>query len=157
MFESSLNQKEPRIQWPMLAALLGLMILGAAFIYSATSVNESAQQLAWYRQPYCKQMIFYGIGSALALGICLIDYRRIARWSLVIYWITIALLVAVLIPNIGSTHGWGARRWIDLGPFQMQPSELSKIGFILAMANFLSRPPEELRVPGVFLKALGLT
>jgi rod shape determining protein RodA len=156
MFEISLNQRESRIEWQMLVALLGLMILGAAFIYSATSVTESARQLAWYRQPCFKQIIFYVIGSGMALGICLIEYRRIARWSPVVYWATIVLLLAVLIPKIGSTHGWGARRWIDLGPFQMQPSEFAKIGFILAMANFLSRPAEELRVPGVFLKALGM-
>ncbi|MCI0539954.1 MAG: rod shape-determining protein RodA [Verrucomicrobiales bacterium] len=156
MFETTLNQRESRIEWPMFAALFGLMILGALFIYSATSVNESAKQLAWYRQPHFKQIIFYGIGLGLAGGICLIDYRRIARWSLVIYWLTIVLLVAVLIPMIGTTHGWGARRWIDLGPFQMQPSELAKIGFIFALANFLSRPPEELRIPGLFLKALGM-
>jgi len=61
MFESSLNQREPRTKQQMLVALLGLMILGAAFIYSATSVNESARQLAWYRQPCFKQVVFYVI------------------------------------------------------------------------------------------------
>src|SRR5438477_59531 len=114
MFETSLNQRESRIEWPMLVALIGLMILGAAFIYSATSVNELARQVASYRQPFFKQIIFYLIGAGMGLGICLLDYRRIGRWSLVVYWATIVLLVMVLIPKIGSTHGWGARRWIDL-------------------------------------------
>jgi rod shape determining protein RodA len=49
-----------------------------------------------------------------------------------------------------------ARRWIDLGVFQFQPSEFMKLAFILAQAHFLSRPAEELRLPSVFLKALGL-
>ena len=62
----------------------------------------------------------------------------------------------MLIPHIGSTHGWGARRWIDLGPFQFQPSEFAKLAFILAAANFLSRPPDELRQPAIFWKAIGL-
>jgi rod shape determining protein RodA len=64
--------------------------------------------------------------------------------------------VAVLIPGIGTTHGWGARRWIDLGPLQFQPSEFAKIAFIFALANHLSRPPQELSQPGLFFKSLGL-
>jgi len=47
-------------------------------------------------------------------------------------------LVAVLIPHIGTTHGWGGRRWIDLGPFPIS-ERISKLAFILAAANFLSR------------------
>jgi rod shape determining protein RodA len=65
--------------------------------------------------------------------------------------------VAVLIPGIGVTHGWGARRWIDFGPFQSQPSEFAKLAFIMAQAHFLSRPVEELRSAKIFWKSLGLT
>jgi rod shape determining protein RodA len=61
----------------------------------------------------------------------------------------------VLIPHIGSMR-FGARRWIDFGPFQFQPSEFAKLAFILAAANFLSRPPEELREPMIFWKGIGL-
>jgi len=61
-----------------------------------------------------------------------------------------------LIPGIGTTHGWGARRWIDLGFFQFQPSEFAKLAFILAQAHFLSRPIDELRVALNFGKCLGL-
>jgi rod shape determining protein RodA len=68
----------------------------------------------------------------------------------------ILCLVAVLIPFIGQTHGWGARRWIDLPFFQFQPSEFAKLAFILAGANFLSRPPDELKQPEVFWQGIGL-
>src|SRR6185436_16897128 len=88
--------------------------------------------------------------------ICVLDYRSLCRWALVVYWATVVTLILVLIPHIGTTHGWGAQRWIDLGPFQFQPSEFAKIGFILAFANFLSRPVEELRVPMNFFKCLGM-
>ena len=94
------------------------------------------------------------LGAAAA--VCLMDYHTLARWSFVAYWATILCLVAVLIPHIGSTHGWGARRWIDLGLFQFQPSEFAKLAFILAAANFLSRPPDELKQPVNFWKAIGL-
>jgi rod shape determining protein RodA len=88
--------------------------------------------------------------------LCLVDYRSISRWAFVLYWLTILLLIAVLIPGIGTTHGWGARRWIDLAFFQFQPSEFAKLAFILAQAHFLSRPVDELRAPANFARALGL-
>jgi rod shape determining protein RodA len=91
-----------------------------------------------------------------AVGVCLVEYHTLARWSFVAYWGAILLLVAVLIPGIGTTHGWGARRWIDFGPVQMQPSEFAKLAFILAEANFLSRPVEELKLPRVIWQAIGL-
>src|SRR5262249_28100321 len=89
-------------------------------------------------------------------ALCTISYRRLARWSLVIYWITILLLVIVLIPKVG-TKVFGARRWIELGFFNLQPSECAKLACILAQAHFLSRPADELRFPSNFFKALGLT
>jgi rod shape determining protein RodA len=64
-------------------------------------------------------------------------------------------LVAVLIPHIGSIHN-GARRWIDFPVFQFQPSEFAKLAFILAAANFLARPPDELKQRGIFWKGIGL-
>jgi len=48
---------------------------------------------------------------------------------------------------------FGARRWIDLGFFQFQPSEFAKLSFILALAHFLSRPVDELKSPRVFWQA----
>src|ERR1051326_4160109 len=111
MFDTRLNERESPVQWPMIMAVLGLMIIGAAFIYSATSHNELFWQLAWYRQLAFKQIAFYGLGLAAAMAICFVSYRRLARWSLVIYWVTILLLIAVLVPRIG-TKVFGARRWI---------------------------------------------
>jgi rod shape determining protein RodA len=71
----------------------------------------------------------------------------------VAYWVTVVLLVVVLVMG---AKVYGARRWIDLGPFKLQPSEFAKIAFILALGNFLSRPVDELRRPLLFWKALGL-
>jgi len=53
--------------------------------------------------------------------------------------------------------GWGARRWLDTGIFQVQPSEFAKLSFILAMANFLRPAQDELRSWSVFWKALAMT
>lgn len=152
-----LNQeKEDRLDPFQLAALAALMFIGTMFVYSATMANAASATLPWYDQIWVRQIIWYAIGLGAAAVACLMDYHILARWSVVAYWTTILCLVAVLIPHIGSTHGWGARRWIDLGPFQFQPSEFAKLAFILAAANFLSRPPDELKLPVNFWQAIGL-
>jgi rod shape determining protein RodA len=136
--------------------IAGLMVIGALFVYSATMANESTNSLPWHRQFYFKQLVWYGLGSFLAFVVSLVDYRRFTRWALVYYWVTIILLVLVLIPGVGKS-ALGGRRWIDLGVFQLQPSEFAKLALILALAQFLGRPVDELRERGVFFKALGMT
>ena len=156
MFDPILNERQPRIDKLQLAAIAGLMFLGAAFIYSATMVSENMRELPLYNQTWFRQIIWYVFGIGAAVGLCLLDYRVFTRWSIVIYWASILLLIIVLIPGVGSTHGWGARRWIDLGFFNLQPSELAKLSVIIALANFLSRPMEELRFAGNFWKPIGM-
>ncbi|HWN95797.1 MAG TPA: FtsW/RodA/SpoVE family cell cycle protein [Methylomirabilota bacterium] len=155
MFTIAQPERQSRVEWLQLLGLLGLMGFGVAFIYSAT-LAHAVNTIPWYREAFVRQSLWYVIGLCAGAAVCVIDYRSICRWALVAYWLTIVALVLVLIPSIGTTHGWGARRWIDLGPFQFQPSEFAKIGFILAFANFLSRPLEELRNGANFLKALGM-
>ena len=156
MFDATLNDPHPRVDRLQLAALAGLMLLGGLFVYSATMVNEAVNAAALFNQSWFRQIIWYAVGLGAAAGVCFVDYHTLARWSVVAYWGTMLLLVAVLIPGIGTSHGWGAQRWIDFGPFQMQPSEFAKISFILALANYLSRPVDELRLPSVFWKAMGM-
>lgn len=154
MFESSLNPPKAKLDWQLLVALAGLMVVGMAFIYSAKPGGETT---AWYHHLALRQAVWYTLGIAAGTAVMLVDYRILARWAVVAYWIAILLLVAVLIPGIGSTRGWGARRWIDLGPFSLQPAEFAKLAFIFILAHFLSRPLDELRCPRLFAKAIGLT
>ncbi len=144
-----------RLDKGLLLALLALMAIGMAFVLSATRTNDQYATTELLRQPYFKQIIFYGVGLVAAALLCTRDYHQVARFSFVAYWASIAMLVFVLVPGLGSMR-YGARRWFDLGFMQFQPSEVAKFAFLLAMAQFLSRPQEELRQPGVLLKALGL-
>jgi len=100
-------------------------------------------------------LIWYGVGLGVAVGVCLVDYHTLARWSYVGYWGTILLLIALLIPNVGVTR-YNATRWIDFKFFLCQPSEFAKVAFVLAMANFLSRPAEELKRLTNFWKCIGM-
>jgi rod shape determining protein RodA len=149
-------ESQSRIDKLQIAVVGALILIGCLFVYSATMTTETSYAKAIYNQAWFRQMVWFSIGIGAYAALCLVDYRIISRWSLVIYAASVLTLIAVLIPGIGSTHNWGARRWIDLGPFQFQPSEFAKIAFIFAEANFLSRPAEELRSPMTFLKALGL-
>jgi rod shape determining protein RodA len=155
MFDVVNNAHQPRVDKLQLAAVAGLMLISVAFVYSATMNGEAANALATYKQLWLRQIIYFVVGAAGAAALCLLDYRSLTRFSYVIYWGTILLLVLVLIPHVGSAHQ-GARRWFNLPLFQLQPSELAKLAFILAQANFLSRPPDELRLPGNFWKPIGL-
>jgi rod shape determining protein RodA len=148
MFANPIREHHARVEWSMLAALLVLMGIGTAFVYSAAGASDPGSRL------YLKQIFFYAAGLGAATIVCLAPYHIISRFGTIIYWGCILLLAAVF---FFGAQRFGARRWIDLGFFQLQPSEFAKLGFILMMANYLSRPLEELRLPGVFLKALALT
>ena len=153
MFDADLNERQSRIDRVQLVALVGLMLLGAAFVYSATMVSESARLAPWYNQSWFRQIVWYVLGTGAAAALCCVDYHTLARWAMIAYWVAVLLLVVVL---FFGTVRFGARRWFDLGFFSLQPSEFAKLAFILAQAHFLSRPVEELRVLLTFWKALGL-
>ena len=155
MFANPHHERQSRFDVFQLLAVLALMLLSIASVYSATMANESSTALAWFRQSYFKQIIWFGLGLGAAGVVCMVDYHTLTRWSLVAYWVTILFLIVVIVPGIGSMR-YGARRWIDLGGFQFQPSEFAKLAFILAQASFLSRPVDELRLRNVFWKSIGL-
>ena len=153
MFDADLQYHKSRIDRLQIAALCGLMVVGALFVYSATMVNESTAAAAWYKQSWFRQVIWYVLGTGAAAAVCCVDYHTLARWSMVAYWVAVLMLAVVL---VFGTVRFGARRWFDLGFFSLQPSEFAKLAFILAQAHFLSRPVEELRVPLTFWKSIGL-
>lgn len=147
MYETQLIQKEPKVDWYLLAAIGGLMLVGLAFIYSASTVNDANNNF------WLKQAISYGLGLAGAAIICLVPYDTLSRFSLLGYWASIILLIIVMI--FGRSL-YGAKRWIDFGFFSFQPSEFTKIALIFTLASYLSCPREELRHPGIFLRSLGM-
>jgi rod shape determining protein RodA len=122
MFERRLYH---HVDWGLLAAVLALCFVGVTQIYSATG--------GW--TPIVQTQI-YGVAIGLiALVVCLsIDYRSMADKSHFIYVGMVALLLYVLF--FGAVRG-GSRRWIDLGSFNLQPSEFAKAALALVLAKFL--------------------
>ena len=120
MFERRLYH---HIDWSMVVALLALCVLGLAMIYSASGGPTRV---------YTTQI--YGILLGLvAFGLCLsIDYRTLTDKSHWIYLGVLVLLGYVLL--FGAVRG-GSRRWIDLGLFNLQPSEFVKAALALMLAK----------------------
>jgi len=147
MQTAQLMQKEPRVDWLLLSSIAGLMLLGLAFIFSASTASDPGSQF------WLKQAIAYGLGLAAAAALCLVPYNVLSRFAVPAYWLSIVLLVCVML--FGVSRG-GARRWLDFGFFSFQPSEYAKLAFIFMQASYLSRPLEELRDPRLFLKSLGM-
>jgi rod shape determining protein RodA len=133
------------IDWSLLAALIVLCLIGLANIYSATGGLTTVFQTQTYG-------ILLGL---VALVVCLsVDYRSLADRSHFIYIAVIALLLYVLF--FGAVRG-GSRRWIDLGVFNLQPSEFAKAALALVLAKFLGESRRGTVTPGDLLVAGTLT
>ena len=85
---------------------------------------------------YLKQLYWILIGLGIVFAMLLFDYHRISEYAFILYWGGILLLIAVLL--IGR-HTSGAKRWIDLGFFSLQPSEIVKVLVVLALARYFDR------------------
>ncbi|MDP9224575.1 MAG: rod shape-determining protein RodA [Actinomycetota bacterium] len=110
-----------------------LSAFGALMIYSATVHQQAAGGI----DPYLKKQLAYMvIGVIILLAVSVFDYRHLRSFAVFIYGGVVAGLLIVLSP-IGTTQ-MGATRWIDLGTFQVQPSELAKIGIIVALSAYLA-------------------
>lgn len=114
----------------LLAAAVALTAGGLVMIYSASSITAAVRDgSSWHY--LLRQGLFIVLGTALAAWIARIDYRLLKDRAVGIWAGGVVLLVATLV--IGAVRG-GARRWIPLGLFNLQPSELAKIACVLAVA-----------------------
>lgn len=103
--------------------------IGLLFVYSATFKPELPYSL--YLK---KQVIGLSVGILLYCLCSLIDYRMLMAWGYVLYAGVIALLLFTIIKG---SIGMGAQRWINLGFFKAQPSELAKLFFPLCAIHYI--------------------
>src|SRR5579883_2796414 len=100
-----------------------------------------------------RQIIWTLAGGAAMFAVVMFDYRALATYSYPIYGAVMALLVTVGV--IGQATG-GSRRWINLGLFTLEPSELAKLALILVLVRYLREepPPGGLRLKQIIVPAL---
>jgi rod shape determining protein RodA len=115
------------IDWALIAAVFALCALGVAMIFSITGGSPSGSHL------YVTQLYAIVIGLGAMLVTLSIDYRAFTDKSHLVY---LALLGALLYVAFLGDVQMGARRWIPIGSFNLQPSEFAKIGVALVLAKF---------------------
>ena len=128
--------------YPLLLAVMALTAIGIVMVYSASSVRsyfndsdpaaQGLEQIVW---------AVLGLGGLLVAS--RIDFRHLRYLAIPIFVITLALLVAVLIPGIGAEIN-GSRRWIIVpGVGSLQPAEFAKLAVVLYLAHWLDRRGKE--------------
>jgi rod shape determining protein RodA len=124
----TLAEKFAGVSWSFVL-LLGLMAgVGYAMLYSAAGGSP---------EPWAfRHGLRFGFGVLMMLAIALVDIRIILRFAWPLYLLGVGLLLLVA---LHGEVGKGAQRWLDLGGFQLQPSELMKILLVIALARWFHR------------------
>jgi rod shape determining protein RodA len=117
----------------------GLVLL--VFIAAACGIAELYSAADGDMQPWAAtQMVRFGIALVPMIGAALLGIRHWFRAAYWMYAVALALVVAV---DLRGFVGMGARRWIDLGLIQLQPSSLMNIALVLALARYFHARADE--------------
>ena len=120
------------IDWTLIGLTLALASYGALLIYSATAASSGFHSLRL-------QLMWIVVGLLGMAAVASFDYLKLKTYSGIIYGGCVFLLMVVFF--LGKTV-LGAQRWIPIGPFNLQPSELSKVALIIILAALLSKRKE---------------
>ncbi len=115
--------------WLSFILITLLSAIGLSFVWSATFKHEEPFSLF-----FKKQVFGFATGFGIYFLCCCIDYRSLQRWGYFLYFATIVLLLCTIIKG---SIGMGAQRWINLGIFKFQPSELTKLFFPAFVSYYL--------------------
>ncbi|ALS21368.1 MULTISPECIES: stage V sporulation protein E [Paenibacillus] len=139
----------------MLGSTLLLLGIGVVMVYSASAVlafREFGDAFYYLK----RQALFAALGIMAMVFTMNTDYWIWKKYAKLVLIICFILLVAVLIPGIGVVRG-GARSWLGIGSFGIQPSEFMKIGMIIFLSNWLSEKQNTITLFGKgLLPPLGL-
>lgn len=121
------------LDWPLFSALIAMLIMGLATVYSV-AYNEEAPSLFAFSEKYGRQLFWILFSLFLGLLVFLIDSDIYRRFAIPIYLSTLVLLVVVLF--MPAVHG--AHAWLGVGSFGVQPAEFAKISTSLLLAKYIS-------------------
>jgi rod shape determining protein RodA len=138
-----------RLDWVLFGAVAALVAYGLWGVAGITRFDVEGDPNYYV----VRQAIAIGLGVAGLLVALAVDPDRYRRLQKPIYVATIVLMLLVFAL---AEETRGSRRWLDLGPFQFQPSEFGKLLFVLALAGFLADRARRLNEARVVLGAIGL-
>lgn len=118
------------LDWTLLVAVLALAVIGIFFVYSASYQISRSTGVDFAR----RQAVWMGAGLIAFLLLSLVDYRRLISMAYFLFILTTLFLLILIVLGVIRS---GARRWIQLGAFSIQPSEFAKVTLVLVMARLL--------------------
>ncbi len=121
--------------WLLLGLLILLAGMGAVNLYSAASSFQGGGTPV-----YLKQIYWFGLGLLVMMAVAAVGYQRLAHLAYPFYGLVVVSLVAVLL--WGKVVG-GSQRWLALGPFVVQPSEMARLAVILVLAWYFHRRDQD--------------
>jgi cell division protein FtsW (lipid II flippase) len=130
-----------RLPWSIVASGGLLIVSGLLAIARSEQLSGGSQRL------FALQCVFAVLAVVAMFAASLPSYRVLCRWSYTLMGIALVLLVAVyFFPRINGAH-----RWIRLGPIGLQPSELAKLAFVMALSRWLMHRENHRRLPGILI------
>jgi len=130
------SPKYHKFSWIFFLPII-LSLIGLFFVFESSSV-KSFQEFNDSFHYFKLQSIWIGLGIAGMIFFSFFDYHNLYYLSFVFMLFNIVLLLFVLIPGVGFTAG-GARRWIDLGMINLQPTELAKFSVIIYLSSWFTQ------------------
>ncbi len=121
----TIKEKLMNISFCYVLFICVLAAIGITMLYSAANGH--------WRPWALNQLVRFGAGLGIMLFFAMVDIRILLRYAYVFYFFTLFLLIVV---EISGHVGMGAQRWINLGFFKLQPSELMKVALVLALARY---------------------
>ena len=122
---------------PLAVSAAVLSCIGLLFIYSASSYSAELQYGDAFRYVET-QAVALALGIAAMFAVSFVRPERIKKYSFVLFAVGVALLAAVFVPGFG-VESYGAKRWINLGFFTVQPSEYAKFAMVAFLAAFAAK------------------
>ena len=120
-----------RYDWWLFAAVIFLIAIGIVMIFSATRGDPELQRR------YIDQAVTALAGLLFLFIASIADYSLLKNIAPALYLVILAMLALVIVPGIGKEQN-GARRWFDLGGFDLQPGELAKLVLAVVLAKVIS-------------------
>lgn len=122
------------IDWLLVGLYLVFVLMGWINIYAAV-YNDEHKNIYDLTQNYGRQLLWIGTSLLIGLAILVIDGKFYAAFSFPIYLVVMLILLVVLVI---ARDVQGARSWIEIGSFKLQPSEFAKFATNMALAKYLS-------------------
>jgi len=138
---SARTASESNTDGVLLAVVLLLTCIGVLLIFDASYAYALQRHISGYK--YVGQQAGWAVlGIAVMLVVMRFPYRKLENLAVPLVVMSAMLLIAVFIPHIGSHEVNGAKRWVGVGAFRLQPSEIAKLAIVLYIARLCAGRPK---------------